>query len=453
MLFMVADQLPAAWRATLALSCKSLFASLCPTGQLPELDIDDRCTVLLILEKEAPNWYLCFGCVRFRPTEGCLQRQLHPECSYAFTNASAGRPSWVRRRNRCARTLDTRPGLDDWRQSKGFVIWKPLSKGLSDNVPEITFTDAHLVMNRHFYGAAYGLPTQHLKSSFEMEKYITIYRPYGWRGPMINYSSEPPGERYDLRTPKWPITPRWTISRRTSAKIIDDELFICRRHRVTSPPCSMNHFIMVVDNLGLPVCRHIFASSFLSNWWYNLTCIPELLALRIASDEPSYDVHPDEGTRSCHNCFTDYEISIKRGGENKAWGLELVTYHKLGGCRLPQDTVWCGLVTAVHRADFDSVPGGVRSLWLRGPANAANSSGARVLRSALKTSERPGEEAASKAGVRANLRPDWADPLRIMIEDRYGAIKGKGKDGERRFAKVSHACLRGYPKHVEWYWT
>lgn len=38
LLFMVADELPAVWRTTLALACKSLFASLCRTVKFPKLD-------------------------------------------------------------------------------------------------------------------------------------------------------------------------------------------------------------------------------------------------------------------------------------------------------------------------------------------------------------------------------------------------------------------------------
>ncbi|KAF6808277.1 hypothetical protein CMUS01_13934 [Colletotrichum musicola] len=432
LLFIVADQLPTASRTTLALACKSLFISLCPTGRFPELDNGDLLAVLLMLEKDAPNIYLCFGCTRLRPLErnrdGSLREQLHPRCESVLRTILSFRDERRPPATRIGRGHWRRNPQIKWVKTSSLVVWRPAVLGLGGNVPEITFTEAHLVMNRHFYGAAHGLPIQHFESGFEFDRHITLGEGNISMNhfPLENHHSS--SRKHDLRPTRPPPSQsatRWPFSHRTSAKIIDDALFLCRRHRVTAPPCSMADFCRVVDSLELPVCRDIYGSSQMPSlhFWVegSETCIPKLLALRTGVTEPETDVHPDAAVRSCSHCFTDYEISVNRGRlPDEEWRLELVTYHKLGSCRTPEDPVWSALVEGLCRYPYDSRAGEARRAWLGGAGDTAASYGTWILRSATKMPKgHQDEESKWKPDARASLTPRWDLGLQPMLVDRY----------------------------------
>lgn len=413
LLFMVADQLPAPSLIILALSCRSLFAHLCPTSQFPKLNNADLCTVLLMLEKGAPNWYLCFGCTRLRPlkrnSKGGLQGQLHPSCNYMIHVSTI----------RWGMTVS---------KLRSPVIWRPQVTGPGRDVPEITFTEAHLVMNRHFYGGSYGLPIQNLESAFDFERNITVREDDTSLDhfPLENHSSN---RIFDLRPLRQntktvssmrPSLPHaatlWMFSHRTSAKIINNELFIRRRHSVIGPPCHVAYFSKVLDRLELPVCQHIFGASHIPYFHSSFpeheseTCVPELQSLRMSTIDRQFDVYPDAAIRSCIKCSTDYEISIERGGRHKAWRLELLTYHKLGSCRTPDDPAWASLVQVreMSRPECSSEElfvGGIRHAWFQGPAKTSIAA--------------PEQKGNSKGDSREKLQAGWALPLWKMCWERY----------------------------------
>ncbi|KAF6832003.1 hypothetical protein CPLU01_06385 [Colletotrichum plurivorum] len=270
LLFMVADQLLTVSHTALALACKSLFASLCCTGQFPKLGDGDLRTVLLMLEKD-----------------------LHPRCDSVLRIIRSFEDERI-----CSWSRHLSGNRErKWVETSSLVVWRPAVLGLGGNAPQIIFTEAHLVMNRHFYGSAHGLPIQHLESTFEFSRHIAFGEGDISMNhfPLENHHSS--GERCHLQPASPPPSQdatRWTFSHRTSAKIIDDELFLCRRHRVTSPPCSMADFSRVVDSLELPVCRDIYGSSQMPSlhFWVERseTCIAELLALRTGATEPETDV-------------------------------------------------------------------------------------------------------------------------------------------------------------------
>ncbi|TDZ89681.1 hypothetical protein C8034_v003678 [Colletotrichum sidae] len=336
-LFMIAEHLERPSQILLALTCKSLFTSLCPGRLFPKLDEKDLPSLLLQLEKENPNWSLCFGCTRLRPlrrdSEGNLQGQLHPHCDSTLRlvrwSHSLRLPKI--RRSGCRGAVD---GFA-WIETLSLVTWRPAVLGPGGHVPEITFSEGHLVMNRHFYGPRFGLPTRHLESVFEFERRIPLDGGGGGgelgTGHFPLGAHPPRGGRYHLRPPRRngssPPT-RWVFAHRTSAKVLDDELYLRRSHTVSGPPCSASDFSRVVDGLELPVCRHILGSSRMPSsrfWEEGDNCLPELQNLRIAAAEPALDLHPDDAVGSCVLCFTDYEVAIQRGG----WpdGLEFEADH------------------------------------------------------------------------------------------------------------------------------
>ncbi|TQN65795.1 SAGA complex subunit spt3, partial [Colletotrichum shisoi] len=70
---------------------------------------------------------------------------------------------------------------------------------------------------------------------------------------------------------------QWTFVHRKSAKVIADELFICRHHSIREPQCSQIDFFKVIDSLKLPVYRHVPGVSGTSmGLHYHGTCMREL---------------------------------------------------------------------------------------------------------------------------------------------------------------------------------
>ncbi|KAF6824775.1 hypothetical protein CPLU01_10639 [Colletotrichum plurivorum] len=66
-LFMIAEQLPPAFYAALAMASKSTFDSLCPTGKFAKMDKENRLSLLALFEKHCSKSFLCFGCGRLKP--------------------------------------------------------------------------------------------------------------------------------------------------------------------------------------------------------------------------------------------------------------------------------------------------------------------------------------------------------------------------------------------------
>lgn len=254
-------------------------------------------------------------------------------------------------------------------ETVGTLTWKPAVRGLGGNEPTITFSEARLVMKRHFDGPGYGLPIDCLESTVYFDRNISL-RDLSTTThiPLEQHVSEnrrslrlqgtiPQIQRRLGRTATClsaTDTTRWAFMHKTTAKVIENELFLCRHHEVVGPPCGLDAFTKVIDSLELPVCRHILGCSYTQSRGSSANaCIPELHSLRIIATNPQWDVHPDRGIGSCKTCFTDYEINIKRGDDHRGWSLELTTYHRSGACRMPDDDFWTSLV-GVYAPIFES---------------------------------------------------------------------------------------------------
>ncbi|KZL68025.1 hypothetical protein CT0861_06839, partial [Colletotrichum tofieldiae] len=284
-----------------ALTCKYFFTTLCPAHQFPPSNKDDLLAILLLLGRDMPNWFLCFGCKRLRPlkrnNEGNLQGQLHTQCDSKLQIVREFRykpPLRLHPIKSCGGAIP----VHDWIESLSLVTWRPAVNGLERGVPKFTFTEGHLIMNRYFYGAAHGLPTQYLESIFAFERFVHLNNGEikTRHFPIEAYLRR---KRYNLRPLRQntlQAATRWKFTHETSAKVLDDELYVCRRHDINGPPCSMVDFSRVIDSLELPVCRHILGSSKMPSlrfWEGGNTCIPELQSIRISATEPQFDIHPD----------------------------------------------------------------------------------------------------------------------------------------------------------------
>ncbi|KZL68004.1 hypothetical protein CT0861_06840 [Colletotrichum tofieldiae] len=123
--------------------------------------------------------------------------------------------------------------------------------------------------------------------------------------------------------------------------------------------------------------------------------------------------------------FTDYEIAIERGGDQRKWSLKLTTYHKLGSFRTLKDDAWLGMIQTTrprvlpeyHRK---SPAAGVRQKWLQDRG---------------KTSTAARERSNSETNTYAGPLPNWILPFSYMIAQRYSRFKGPSFD-----SKLLSAC-------------
>lgn len=374
---MISDRLPIPSHIALALACKSLFTSLYPTAKFPSLSKEDLVDLLLCLERDISGQFLCFGCTRlrfFEPHHKLGWRgQKHQGCGdemlrfwYHFDILRCHRTfSRMRRRYRGSEYAKVR-----------LHSWRPVAEG-----PEIEFSEARLVMNRHLYGESHGLPITTLERNFSFERYIILEND----GPIEDHfpiERHPPGRRHRTRLlqksllgaktePKWHDSERtfldeiantqffceptqpvpqsmdsmvpWKFTHSYSAKIIDNELFAARFHSISGPSVSPDRFKSLIRSIKLPVCLHLHCfealqSNLYQRWVSQISDLPPVLL-----DLQQMEIGPSRFCESCRFCFTDHTLSIQGGKGKEDWNLELATYHRLGSCRTLDDPIWCSL--------------------------------------------------------------------------------------------------------------
>ncbi|WDK09966.1 hypothetical protein CGRA01v4_01245 [Colletotrichum graminicola] len=160
---MVANELPAIPQTALALACKRFFKSICPDGRFPQMKRAKAIEFILLLERDAiaggdTGLFPCFGCARLQP----FRRNDNDNGNWStrhnfawdfvkrFINLSCERPFKVRPTPGCQGALNT----SRWIEPISTIIWKPAVGGLGGDQPAISFAEARLVMDNHFYGGA-----------------------------------------------------------------------------------------------------------------------------------------------------------------------------------------------------------------------------------------------------------------------------------------------------------
>lgn len=411
----VLERLPKASHVALALTSKSFLTSLYPDQLLPILSKEDLIVLLLLLEKDNPSCFLCFDCNRLRPFNPHhklgWQGQKHQICSGTIKQTWGSIMDVRSRPSRRSGRLRWRVLSREKHNARPRILsWRPQTKGL-----EVTFSEAHLVMNRYLYGENHGISIRSLQHHFDFERFISfdVLHKISDHFPLERHA---PGGRHLTRTYRKkifkhhakdslsladdalrdvmassltdsmvresldlaPILP-WNFKHSYTSKIVDEELYLASFHHVTGPAVSVSEFNKLLDYIGLKVCRHLFLShseivNFWQYGWWHLTAQvsgPPAPFPRWQSNIRKGAVGCEESVGSCEYCFTDYAISI-RGLEGKVdWNLELSTYHRLGSCRRPDDPVWRGLTeeqfSLAFRLDHPEFgPGEVRRRWLQG---------------------------------------------------------------------------------------
>ena len=421
LVFLIADELPLVSLIAFSLTSKPTLNTFYTGSKFPALPKGEKAELLSCLERDSPDRFFCFGCTRlcsYKPHHRLGWRgQRHQDCAIELerTETWTGEIAGCRLPRRfCRRGFRDLRGPRTVTQTVKTPVppWQPETKG-----PTVWFSEARLVMNRHFYGEPYGLATQSLQMEILFERYvrcdiqshvtnISLERSCSSREYLTRHRREAleaqrrPQEKTSSTSPLTHLTGQlhrtesvgsrlgpdhsversiesfkpWIFTHSRSARIIDDELFLRHFHRiVTDSPTPRGELSGVIDSVGLPICLHLACHSdtFVPRMsvWNARQYIPQLRYFRCGMAYPDI-------VGSCAFCFTDYTIFIvPHGGEEAGaktrWTFELTTYHRLGSCRAPDDPVWRNLTTVgAHGTRYSKFrtsgaygPGEVRRRW------------------------------------------------------------------------------------------
>lgn len=200
---------------------------------------------------------------------------------------------------------------------------------------------ARLVMNRHLHGAPCGLPLQNLDAA------------------------SIPG----LIVPQWRQT--W------SARVIENELFLCAIHTINSSGMSDRTLRSIIDRgYTYFICRHVDPS-------HQVAALKRATASSGETEELFSECRNTLGW--CKICLTDYCTTIEQKRPRKkvwpgiwtqhqsassGWTITIVAYHQLGPCRSPFDWKWGAITGSIRtklgnwRIDHPYPPGSVREKWI-----------------------------------------------------------------------------------------
>ena len=279
--YLIVEHFGPAELLALCLTCKPFFHLFFPNEL--QLSPEEKESFLLGLEKDTPNVYYCDHCVK-----------LHP-----------WRKSWA---------------SGSWPSS--FQMHSSFGISVRGNPLWLSYGDARLVMNRHFYGPSYGLPLSRLSQSDVL----------AWDG--------------------------FTVRSWTRGRIIDDRLYFCRKSRgwkvLFGSKKEFRKRYLPWTELG--VCSHLHVKSqFYTTGTEGNIYIP-------CGQKGGMLEYAESGR--CRKCPTEYEIKITRHFIT-GWHLSVTTYGLLGECRSVKDPVW------VHMRDhfcwlysFDDGEPSIKEKWL-----------------------------------------------------------------------------------------
>lgn len=249
----------------------------------PSLDPSARETLLLLLEKDTPGVYYCHAC-----------EKLHPWSSFRY----------------------------NWPSIAPLIWCSVYSFNFNSSSFDLEYSTARLVMNRHFFGPAYGLPLSTLDKD------------------------------------AWAVFPRTGVVVKESwrARIIEDNLILRSTYSITQWRQNADLLRSFFYKTGKHICWHLMIQDHHPD-------PPNVERIGILAPN-SDDTYPGDGSlRSCIWCLTDYEIHT----DWKSGTSRLVVYQQLGQCRSHRDWGWSGIAGDAYHARYVShQPGFVRHRWSKG---------------------------------------------------------------------------------------
>lgn len=351
---MIHSCLPKVSQVQLGLACKAYFATLYPKGRI-RLSIRHRRDLFLSLEKDIPERSWCPYCNRLCPFK------------------STSKERWLDQDHSLScKGLIEASGKDSFNQPLGYNL---VNMG-------VHFMDAHLIMNAQRYGERHGLPMSVMNNAHSDE-----YEAFPWYdeipvmasglpNPQPSSTHEDTTGRQDEVAQgkffKWPSLPpegptapsrrtKWRISRQQTTRVIKGELYVAIHYKASAPTGLSYKLATLLNYWDIPFC-------------YHMTFRKALMSVRNTGYYYLFEhrLNPCEGrVVSCMACYTDASITISGAEQESESDVEVITYHRLGRCRRPDEAVWKtftlppgAMTTAQMRsADAGYPKGEVQNRW------------------------------------------------------------------------------------------
>ncbi|KAL6694091.1 hypothetical protein J3F84DRAFT_378547 [Trichoderma pleuroticola] len=331
--------LPIPARISLALTTKCLLSMVFPDSILPRLNEEDLITFLSAFQKDVPDAYLCFCCMKLRRLSSDIHWYGH---DHKWTIGFFNYPTW-----------NIKSG-SNWHVPAPYYF-----SSFKDHF-YVDFMDAYLVMNYHFLGASHGVPLQTLERYVSFQDHIelhncrhsTILQDTTTKEKLQHLASD-----YHLYERKEDEPDRketaWRISFQMTPKVILDKLYLRRFYTIVGPLEPWNCMARLISSCSPEICNHlkcladakITCCSYYGPLVHSVSDTYISILSRLSNrqgDLQPLNCKPESG--SCRYCNTDYDISLYQNKERNEWKFRLSTYHCLGPCRSPSDKFWVYLV-------------------------------------------------------------------------------------------------------------
>lgn len=366
-LFNIIDRLANPWVISLAMTSKDFYAVV-ELYYKKKLVLTERDVAIftMTLQRDIPNVFCCVGCHKLVP--------LNPSGSWKDQGHHRNCPgsSWWDWWDWCS----AQKRLSKW--DIRTLLWHPSAKEAM-----LPFMDAYLVMNRHFYGDLHGVQLQVLERHAAFEKYLVLndglyLGPFDWNKywPLDRTCEARKALKafnkgvFDQRpegSAAGSFERPWRFSYDYVPRIINDELYMARFHKIDGPMVPWQHFAALLNSIQLPICHHL---EFKVEAYGSI--LIEHIDRQIALSNVLYDDMNNVERGSCIDCFADYDFSVTRDVAKKEWSFRFTTYHCLGACRSPFHSDWDQLNNGAlnwshdsdeHRMKYGHLQGKTRREW------------------------------------------------------------------------------------------
>ena len=397
LVFMVRDFLPTTSRVAFALTSKDFLATLYPGRELPKLSEEETAEFLTLLERDAPGRFYCHLCQtlgRFDPSlEADWKNQEHGRCQLEHDYVESVAQSTQGLAEFSVSLTDyIGDGASFDTQIRHLYQWKvgeakrggDWHRSLFDDDFCLSYPLARLVMNRHLYGEAYGLPPHVLER--DQTRTVSL----GWKDPILDNArvgecfilsegGEAAAEAMENLT-LWPSIfsddldydsategHEWGFRRQFKVKILDNNLYLSAIYIVWGPPVTKAKLRSVLAQSQIHICPHmdlpelnasLFPDRDLLDFVGSRVVPPGARRARVRSAFRNL-LSFQNCIRSCPCCFCDYEMTVRPNDGVRHWTFKLQTYIWLGSCNSPFGKQWKAFMDArvLNARANDRLPG------------------------------------------------------------------------------------------------
>lgn len=349
----IASHLDPPERMLLALTCKYLMALALSKSSLPRLDLPDQRRLFLTLQKDISKTFFCTWCSKLQRLNPELNWKSQDHYIRSLCSFSSGLPESMWR---------------DCHFGPHRHIILPYGWQAFKFRGYVRFMDAHLIMNRHFYGPLHGISLRHMTRCVSFETELELDRClHDLEDAMPNAeSAEKP--TFDWIPAEQPRRKgAWRFSLRHSPKIIDDKLYLARSFMFVGPNVPWDCLARLMNSVKPKVCSHMNCIIAM----HPVAPVDPRAVPCGRTGEFDFEFSPaikdnwkacgfNPATGSCLICKTDYDVSLTQHVLEEEWRFSCNSYHCLGSCRSKTESLWEYFVMLEDERDprlpFPSVP-------------------------------------------------------------------------------------------------